>query len=84
MVRLAVSFVSLAAPRSHKIRATLELCRTLERTPPPAQTPHPRPSSITIAAPRSATITVGALMLPEVMLGKIEASITRRPSTESV
>ena len=32
-------------------------------------------------APFSATITVGALVLPEVMVGKIEASITRKPCT---
>ena len=33
------------------------------------------------SAPFSATIIVGALIFPDVMFGKIDASMTRRPST---
>ncbi len=37
-------------------------------------------SAITISAPFSAMPAVGVLVLPEVMVGMIEASITRRPA----
>ena len=39
----------------------------------------PRPSAITMAAPFSAIIIVGELVLPEVMRGIAEASMTRKP-----
>lgn len=38
-------------------------------------------SSSTRSAPRSPTIIAGALVLPEVIVGKIEASMTRRPES---
>lgn len=40
-----------------------------------------RASAITIAAPFSAIIAVGVLVLPEVIVGITEASITRRPAS---
>ena len=50
------------------------------KSPVPQTEVHRSPSAKTIAAPFSAIIMVGAAVLPEVMVGITEASITRRRS----
>ena len=40
----------------------------------------PRASSRIMSAARMASINVGALVLPDVMFGKVDASTTRKPS----
>ena len=57
-----------------------EECRTASGTPTFATALTHFPSSTIIAAPFSAIIAVGVLVLPEVIVGITEASATRKPA----